>query len=73
MIENEDIAQQISELMLEYGARLDRSVALVQDHCSEQELQIYRRAVGTIMGEMLLQVMSPICARHPGLKPKGLK
>jgi hypothetical protein len=73
MIENEGIAQQVSELMLEYGARLDKSVALIKEHCSEQELQIYRRAVGTIMTDMLLQVMNPIYARHPGLKPKELK
>ncbi len=73
MIENKAIARQLSELMLECGTRLDRSIELVKEHCSEQEFKVYRRAVGMIMGDMLLQVMNPIYVRHPGLKPKRLK
>jgi hypothetical protein len=72
MIENVDIAKKISDLMLEYGARLDQSVALVSDRCNAEELRAYRRAVGKILGEMLLEVMNPIYARHPILKPKDL-
>jgi hypothetical protein len=72
MIDSEPIAAQISALMLEYGARLDASVTLVKEHCSNEELHLYRRAVGQIMGDMLLEVMNPIYARHPSLKPKEL-
>lgn len=73
MIENVDVAREISDLMLEYGARLDKSVALVSERCSAEELKTYRRAVGKIMGEMLLEVMNPLYARHPDLKPKELR
>lgn len=73
MIENERIAKQISDLMLEYGARLDESVLLVKNSCSEAELKTYRRAVGEIMGNMLTEIMNPLYERHPTLKPKGLR
>jgi hypothetical protein len=72
MIENVEVAKEISDLMLEYGARLDKSVALVSERGSAEELKAYRRAVGKIMGEMLLEVMNPLYARHPDLKPKEL-
>ncbi len=73
MVENEGIAKQTSDLMLEFGGRLDASVALVKESCNEEELNGYRRAVGAIMAEMLLQVMNPLYRRHPDLKPAGLK
>ena len=73
MIENERIAKQISDLMLEYGAHLDESVLLVKNNCSEEELRAYRRAVGEIMGNMLTEIMNPLYERHPTLKPKGLR
>ena len=73
MIENKEIAKEIGKLMLEYGARLDASVALVRDHCTDDELRQYRKAVGKIMGEMLLEIMNPLYARHPDLKPKELR
>jgi hypothetical protein len=60
MVENEGIAKQISDLMVEFGGRLDGSVALVKDNCGEAELKEYRRAVGAIMAEMLFRVMNPL-------------
>jgi hypothetical protein len=73
MIQNEVIAREISELMVEYGRRLNESVARVQQHCSNDELKVYRIAVGKVMGEMLLEIMNPLYAEHPNLKPVGLK
>jgi hypothetical protein len=72
-VENEGIAKQISDLMVEFGGRLNGSVALVKENCGEAELQEYRRAVGAIMAEMLFRVMNPLYERHPGLKPEGLR
>ncbi|MGJ0515072.1 MAG: hypothetical protein ACR65O_04885 [Methylomicrobium sp.] len=72
MIKNEDIAKQISELMLSYGAKLDASVAVVIDKCSNEEAIVYKKAVGKIMGTMLLEIMNPLYKQHPELKPKEL-
>jgi hypothetical protein len=73
MIQNEEIAREISDLMLQYGRLLNASVARVQEHCTADELKLYRSAVAKVMGNMLLEVMNPIYARHPALKPKELK
>ena len=73
MIASEKIAEEISKLMLEFGARLDASVALVKDNCTAEELQLYRRAVGEIMGAMLLDIMNPLYEKHPRLKPEQLR
>jgi hypothetical protein len=73
MITDELVAKQVGELMLEFGARLDASVALVRDNCSPEELKVYRRAAGKVMGEMLLEIMNPLYLQHPGLKPEGLR
>jgi len=72
MIKDALVAQQISDLMIEFGSRLDISIATVQEKCSSEEFTVYRRAVGRIMGEMLLEVMNPLYAQHPSLKPIAL-
>jgi hypothetical protein len=68
-----EIAETISKLMLDYGAKLDDSVRLVMESCPEEELRVYRLAVGRIMGEMLLEIMNPLYHEHPDLRPEGLE
>lgn len=72
MITNKDTATQIGALMLELGAKLGTSVALVQETCGEMEFNRYRRVVGDLMGRILLEVMNPLYQTHPDLKPVGL-
>jgi hypothetical protein len=72
MIKDSVVAQQISDLMLEFAARLERSTIAVQEKCPPEEFKTYRLAVGKIMGEMLLEVMNPLYAQHPSIKPPGL-
>lgn len=73
MIKNRDIAKQIVDLMLQFGARIDQSVELVQSHGTEEELTLYRRAAGAVMGEMLIEVLNPIFEQHPELTPAQLR
>ena len=68
-----EVAEEISTLMLEYGAKLDKSVRLVVACSSENEAVRYRRAVGKILGEMLLEIMNPIYSEYPELKPPQLR
>lgn len=68
-----EVAEAINKLMLEYGAKLDDSVRLVMESCSQPEFESYRAAVGQIMGTMLLDVMNPIYREHPDLKPAELE
>jgi hypothetical protein len=65
-------AEAVSKLMLEYGAKLNDSVRIVMEKCSEEEFHTYRLAVGKVMGAMLIEIMNPIYREHPDLKPKML-
>lgn len=49
------------------------SVALVRDRGTPEEFQVCRRAVGKIVADILLEIMNPLYAVHPDLKPAGLK
>lgn len=69
MIENREVAHEISHLMLEIGARLDASVSLVHKNCSAEEFQRYNKIVASLMAEMLLEVMDPLYLAHPDIKP----
>jgi hypothetical protein len=73
MIEKQEVAAGISQLMVEFLARLDASVAQIKNECSAAEFETYRTAVGKIMGEMVLEVMNPLYQRHPELKPKEME
>jgi hypothetical protein len=67
------VARQISELMLEYYAKLNVSVQLVSDRCSEEECKRYRKAIGLIMGHMTTEVMMPLYKKHPDLEPPSFE
>ena len=73
MIKDLEVAQYISDLMIEVGGRLDSSVQVVARKCPQEESQAYKRAVGNVLGEMLLQIMNPLYRVHPSLKPHGLE
>ena len=73
MISDINTARQVSELMLDVSGRLDESVATVSKNCPSEEFVAYRTAVGRILGEILLDVLNPLYAKHPVLKPRGLE
>jgi hypothetical protein len=73
MIRDARVAKEISDLMIELSGRLDGSIATVRDQCSPEEFAAYRRAVGRIMGQMLLEVLNPLYAEHPSLKPAEME
>jgi hypothetical protein len=57
--------------MVEFSVRIDRSILTVQENCSPEEFKVYRLAAAKVLGEMLLEVMNPLYAVHPYLKPEG--
>jgi hypothetical protein len=73
MIRDDLVAQQICDLIVEFQSRLNSSIFTVKEKCSSEEFKVYRRAVGKIMGEVLLEVMNPLYAQHPSLKPPELE
>jgi hypothetical protein len=73
MIRDPDIAKQLLGELFDVSGRLDQSVAVVRDGCSEAELVAYRRAIGQVMGEMWDQVLKPLLTLHPALTPPELR
>jgi hypothetical protein len=73
MIEKGDVAQQISSLMLEVSEQINQSVLLVKNECTTEEFASYRKACAKVMGYILLEVLNPIYAAHPEIKPNELK
>ena len=70
MIKDAQVAQIISDLMVEYLGKLDRSIALVKEKCTEKEFKEYRSAAAKVMGYMIYEVMNPLYKEHPEIKPK---
>ncbi len=68
-----DIAARVNDLMLEYSAKLNETVALLRESCSEDEFQVYRKGIGYVMGYMFTEIMTPIYNEHPDLKPPALR
>jgi hypothetical protein len=66
-------AKAVSELMLSMGASLDASISTVQSSESDAEFRKYRDSVSKILITMLLEIMNPLYAEHPDLKPPQLE
>ncbi len=73
MIIDTVVAEKVSELMLNISGQIDSSVALIRDSCSSAEFESYRRAAGRVMGEILFEILNPLYAEHPSLKPPGFE
>jgi hypothetical protein len=69
---NIEVAEKVAILMLQINSKLNDSVAYVRDTCSKEEFEAYRKAVGMLMGSILLDVEEPIYKEHPSLRPDGL-
>ena len=73
MVRDKAFAKDVVELLLEFSGRLDESVGRAKQVCSEPEFLAYRKAIGNVMGETWDQLLMPIFAAHPELKPKDLQ
>ena len=72
MTMKKQVAESIMRLMLEVTEKLDQSVALVQQEEAASAEQ-YRSAIAQILGVVLLDVVNPILAEYPELRPEGLE
>jgi hypothetical protein len=65
-------AKVLSDLMVSMGKELNESLRTVQQKESEGDFKRYREAVSKMMTTMLVEVMNPLYAEHPDLKPPEL-
>lgn len=71
MLGSPEAARRAAETtMRDIGDRLNESVVVVTKECSPEEAARYRRAVASIMAEVLFSVLNPLYSEHPSLKPR---
>lgn len=71
MFEDKDVARDISDVMIETSRKLEASLAVLRGRTTDAEYVAYRSAVARLLGGVLDDVMNPIYARYPELKPPG--
>lgn len=67
-----DVAQSILEVMFEYGGKLNDTMLMVHEAGDEEEFAKYRRAVGNVLDSAFANIIDPILAEHPDLRPSQL-
>jgi hypothetical protein len=73
VIKDKAFAKEIVELLLDCSDRMDESVARAKKVCPDAEFLAYREAIGKVMGATFDQLLLPIFAAHPELKPKNVQ
>lgn len=68
-----DAAKIIMEIVTKNAAEQNAALARIQPMCSEDEFNDYRRMIGKSMAGTLFEVINPIVAKYPDLKPPELK
>lgn len=68
-----DAAKIVMEVVIKNAAEQDAALAKIQPMCSEGEFNEYRRMIGKSMGAMLTEIIHPIVAKYPELKPTLLR
>jgi hypothetical protein len=61
------------EVVTKNAAEQDAVLAKIQSLCTEDEFREYRGMIGRSMGAMLFEIINPIVAKYPELKPPQLR
>ena len=65
-------AKIIMEVVRRNAAEQDAALKEIQSLCTEDEFIEYRRMIGRSMGAMLFEIINPIVAKYPDLRPPEL-
>jgi hypothetical protein len=68
-----DAAKIIMEVVTRNAAEQDAVLVQILSLCTEAEFSEYRRMIGKSMGAMLFEIINPIVAKYPELKPGQLR
>lgn len=67
-----EAAKKLLSIVLRHSAEQDGALLELQKICSESEFNEFKRMVGKSMGAMLLEIINPIVAKYPDLRPPEL-
>jgi hypothetical protein len=70
MISNKDVARYLSQVMIDTGSRLNEFLYEVQEKCSQEDFKRCKRAVGSVLGTIAIEVLNPLYSEHPDIKPE---
>lgn len=73
MVHDHDIAKQLIDTLDGCSERINESIRLVRDKCSDEEFLLYQKAAGFVMGYIYTDVVAPIYKEHPDLEPPELR
>jgi hypothetical protein len=73
MISDRATATKVEKMMRGVAAEIDESISVVLDGGSTSEFKSYRLTAGKLMGDIFLEILAPIYARHPDLTPPELR
>lgn len=73
MIKDKKICEHIISEMNNCAVSLDQTIRMVQEQCSQDEFEKYRKAAGFVLGYIYTDVLRPIYRDHPDLEPSDLK
>jgi hypothetical protein len=68
-----DAAKMIMDVAIRNVAEQDAVLIEIRSLCTEDEFKEYRRMIGKSMGGMLFEIINPIVAKYPELKPTQLR
>ena len=68
-----DAAKIIMDVAIKNAAEQDAALIEIQSLCNEDEFSEYRLMIGKTMGAMLFEIINPIVAKYPELKPSQMK
>jgi len=66
-------ANKATDRCAEHAAEQNSVLTKIQPLCTREKLAEYREMIGKSMGAMLFEVINPIVAKYPELKPPQLK
>jgi trehalose-6-phosphatase len=68
-----DAAKIVMQLVTRNAAEQDAVLTEIQSLCTEDEFNEYRLMIGKSIGAMLFEIINPIIAKYPELKPSELR
>ena len=71
MTQRFEAAQRIATSILNINEQLNESIRQVQPELTPDELKAYKRAVDYVVYDVFDEILEPLYARHPSLKPAG--
>lgn len=68
-----EVAEKAVTALLDAAGKMNDTLLLIQQECTEEEFLAYRKGTGHAMGYLYAEVIDPILKEHPDLTPEAIK